>query len=169
MNLPVSAPCVIHLNGPINAGKSTIGPRVAALLPQGVWIDGDDLAGPDDLPREAQWEQAHARLAEAIAALRVGTLVLGYPMDQALYERLHAAAQEAGARLLVVTLSPPLDVALSDRGERRLTPEERARVAEMYEQGYPSRPFSDLVLNTARLSPDECAEDIVALAATAGR
>lgn len=169
MSLPVSPPCVIFLNGPVNAGKSTVGPLVAARLSQAVWLDGDDHGADPSLPLADQWEAAHRRIEAAIAALTEGTLVVGYPMDLALYERLHEKADKAGARLLVVTLSPPLEVALSDRGARVLTDAERARVAQMYDEGYQARPFSDMLLNTARLSPDECADDIVALAANVGR
>jgi hypothetical protein len=51
-----------------------------------------------------------------------------------------------------------VEVALTDRGERKLTPAERARILEMYEEGYHARPFSDAVLDTAGLTPHQSAE-----------
>lgn len=39
---------VIHLSGPINGGKSSVGRALADLLPGVVFIDGDDHDAPDD-------------------------------------------------------------------------------------------------------------------------
>jgi Mg-chelatase subunit ChlI len=39
---------VIHLNGPTNSGKSSVGRALADLLPGAVFIYGDDHDAPDD-------------------------------------------------------------------------------------------------------------------------
>jgi cytidylate kinase len=151
---------VIHVNGPINSGKSTVGRALARVLPDAGFVEGDDHGAPEDLPAPAQWAMAVERIAREIAAARSRYLVVAYPLAQADFEQLRAACERRAARLVVVTLSLPLEVALSDRGERKLSPRERTRIVEMYEEGYPSRSFSHIVLNTARMSPEECADDI---------
>lgn len=62
------------------------------------------------------------------------------------YERLLAVARAREARLLVITLAPPVEVALGDRGNRKLDDAERARISEMYAEGYHQRAFSDLII-----------------------
>lgn len=48
---------------------------------------------------------------------------------------MREASTKRGARLFVVTLAPPLEVVLQDRGTRVLENDERARIREMYEEG----------------------------------
>ncbi|AOJ65202.1 shikimate kinase [Burkholderia ubonensis] len=151
---------VIHLNGPINSGKSTIGVALARTLPDARFIDGDDHDAPDDAPFDVQWAIALERIVRSIAEERKRFLVVAYPIGDVEFERLRAACDARSARLFIATLAPPEAVALSDRGERVLTDWERERIAEMYREGYASRPFSDCVVDTARLSADACAADI---------
>jgi len=149
---------VIHLNGPINSGKSSVGRALADLLPHAVFIDGDDHDAPDDAPLSTRIRVALRRIETQIAEATGDYLIVAYPLDQAHYNQLHAASERRGARLLVLTLAPPLEVALSDRGSRRLTAGERERIIEMYEEGYQARAFSYAVLDTAGLTPEQSAE-----------
>lgn len=82
------------------------------------------------------------------------------PLRDEDFARLHAAASARAARLVVVTLAPPLNSVVLDRGARQLTPDERARVAEMYREGYHQRAFTDLLITDAP-SPAAAARDIV--------
>jgi hypothetical protein len=149
---------VIHLNGPINSGKSSVGRALAGLLPDAVFIDGDDHDAPDDAPLTLRIQSALRRIETEIADATGDYLIVAYPLDQTHYNQLRAAADRRGARLLVLTLAPPLEVALSDRGTRSLTPGERKRIVEMYEEGYHCRPFSDAVLDTAGWTPEQSAK-----------
>ncbi|PCE34004.1 nucleoside/nucleotide kinase family protein [Burkholderia ubonensis] len=151
---------VIHLNGPINSGKTTIGVALAHMLPDARFIDGDDHDAPEDAPFDVQWAIALERIVRCIADERKRFLVIAYPIGDVEFERLRAACDARSARLFVVTLAPPETVAMSDRGERALTDWERERIAEMYREGYASRPFSDCLVDTSRLSAQGCAADI---------
>ena len=153
---------VIHLNGPINSGKSTVGQALAALIPGAVFIEGDDHGAPDDAPLPDRIAAALDRIARLIAGSPAEVLVVAYPLDEAAHQRLRAATSARGATLQVVTLAPPLATALSDRGGRRLTAWERGRIAEMYAQGYAARHFSDLVVDTAVSGPEATARRIQA-------
>ncbi|AZQ54577.1 shikimate kinase [Burkholderia cenocepacia] len=151
---------VIHLNGPINSGKTTIGRALARVLPDARFIDGDDHDAPDDAPFDVQWAIALERLVTQIAQARERHLVIAYPIAEAEFERLRAACDARDARLFVVTLAPPEAVAASNRGTRALTDWERQRIAQMYREGYASRAFSDCVIDTSNASADVCATEI---------
>ncbi len=149
---------VVHINGPINSGKSTLGQALSGLLPDARFIDGDDHGAPDDAPLPIRIEAALRRIEAHIVNATGGYLIVAYPLEWVSYERLKAAAARRRARLLVLTLAPPMEVALSHRGARVVSPAERERIAEMYEEGYHSRAFSDLVLDNSRLSIEAAAE-----------
>jgi hypothetical protein len=157
---------VIHLNGPINSGKTTIGVALAQRLPDARFIDGDDHDAPDDAPFDVQWAIALARIVDHIATARERHLVIAYPIGDAEFARLRAACDARGARLFVATLAPPEAVASSDRGERVLTEWERRRIAAMYREGYASRAFSDCFVDTSKASADACAQQIAERVAT---
>lgn len=152
---------VIHLNGPINSGKTTIGRALARLLPDARFIDGDDHDAPVDAPFDVQWAIALTRLVTQVAQANERHLVTAYPIGEAEFERLRAACDARDARLFVVTLAPPEAIASSDRGTRALTDWERQRIAEMYREGYAARAFSDCVIDTSKASADACALEIV--------
>ncbi len=137
---------VVVLNGPINAGKTTVGKALAAAIDGAVFIDGDDNGVPDGAPLDVIIEASLRRLSSEIAANPAGVLVLAYPLRAADHARLKATADAAGRRLVTVTLAPPIEVVLGDRGDRRLGDGERARIGEMYAEGYHDRAFSDLTI-----------------------
>lgn len=152
---------VIHLNGPINSGKTSVGRTLAQRLTGADFLDGDDHDAPGDAPLPDRIAAAWRRIETHIASAQNPWLVIAYPLDDAGFARLRAACDRRAARLLVVTLAPPEAVALTDRGGRVLTAWERQRVTEMYRDGYPARAFSDVVLDTAGLTPGESADRLM--------
>jgi len=153
---------VVVVNGPINSGKSTLGLALSRRLPDACFIDGDDHDTPDDAPLLVRVEAALRRIEARIVGAESRFLVVAYPLRQEDFERIGRACDRREAGLLVITLAPPLAIALADRGVRRLEPGERKRIVEMYREGYHARPFSDLILDTARLDPDQAADEAAA-------
>jgi hypothetical protein len=149
---------VIHINGSINSGKSTLGRALADSLPEASFVDGDDHDAPDDAPLSVRIEAALRRIETEIATGKGRYLVVAYPLDGADHERLKVTSDKREARFLVLTLAPPLEVALTNRGQRALSSEEKRRIVEMYDEGYHARSFSDLVLDTSLLSLSESVE-----------
>jgi hypothetical protein len=114
---------VIHLNGPINSGKPSVGRALAGLLPSAVFIDGNDHDAPDDASLGTRIEVALRRIETRIAKATGDYLIVAYPLDQAHYSRLQAASERREARFLVLTLAPPFgafgrDVRLWSRSDR---------------------------------------------------
>ena len=91
-------------------------------------------------------ERATAWLAGLIAEKRRSFLVIAYPLRSEDFLLLAEASAKRGARLFVVTLAPPMELVLQDRGARKLEEEERARIREMYDEGYAGRDFSDMIV-----------------------
>lgn len=52
-----------------------------------------------------------------------------------------------------------MELILKDRGKRKLEEEERTRIREMYDEGYVSRDFSDLIVTDVE-SPEAMARRI---------
>lgn len=150
---------VIVLNGPINTGKTTTGKALADLLPKAHFIDGDDHGLQDDEPLAEKIAAALDRIVTYIATSDADPLIVAYPLRDQDHSMLLGAAQARAVPLHVVTLSPPIDIAVSNRGARMLEPGEVARSLEMYAEGYNARAFSDLVV-TAMVSPAETATQI---------
>ncbi|MBB3017470.1 energy-coupling factor transporter ATP-binding protein EcfA2 [Microvirga lupini] len=140
---------VVHINGPINSGKSTLGRALAGSLPDAAFVDGDDHEAADDAPLAVRIETALSRIEAEIVKAQGRYFVVAYPLEEADHPWLKRVAERRGARLLVLTLAPPLDVALTERGTRKLSSEEKSRIVEMYEEGYHARSFSNLVLDTS--------------------
>lgn len=137
---------VLVLNGPINAGKTTTGQALADLLDGAAFIDGDDHDAPDNAPLEQRFEASFVRIEQLIATTLASIVVVAVPLRDADYHRLLIAAAARGAALRVVTLAPPPAIAFIDRGNRPLSPGEVERTRQMHEEGYASRPFSDLIV-----------------------
>ncbi|WP_235913963.1 DUF2062 domain-containing protein [Teichococcus coralli] len=156
-------PVVLHLSGPVNSGKSSIGRALAALLPGAAFIEGDEHGLPGNLPRERRWAGALQRIAAAIATSQAPWLVVAYPLDEAGYRCLCSACAARGARLRVVTLAPPLEVALTERGGRALSEAERRRIPDMYAEGYAERAFSEQVFDPGMRTPAENARRLAEL------
>ncbi|MDB5589143.1 MAG: hypothetical protein JWP26_4113 [Devosia sp.] len=147
---------VVVLNGSINSGKTTTGRALAALLPGARFIDGDDHGIPESVPFQQMIDRAVLWVADQITAATEPVLVIAYPMRDSDFAMLQSACATRHARLFVATLAPPLAVALTNRGARELDDGERARIHEMYAEGYPARTFSDIIV-TDLATPEQTA------------
>jgi hypothetical protein len=155
---------VIWLNGTIGSGKSAVGAALAKLLPHARFLDGDDFAGHEHLPDLVRWRMAvNALLLEVRWGGRFGAIVVAYPLEVNEYRRLRADCARAHRALLVVILAPPLALTLRGRGGRVLGPWERARVREMWSEGYHHRPFASVTLRNTQAPAARTARRIIHL------
>ena len=114
---------VIWLNGTVGSGKTAVAQAVATLMPRARFADGDDFAGPRDVPPARRWQRALAALLNLAA--RSGhfpVLVVAYPLRSADYLRARATCAKARRPLIVVNLATPLPMTLlSVTTETRIT------------------------------------------------
>ena len=141
---------VIVLNGPVGVGKTTLGRAVAAEL-GAAFIDGDDLHDPGKHWFEDVLTASHALVRAGRDALeRRSTLVVAKPLRARDWRFLEGRFGALGITAHCVTLSARLDAILDPARGRVLDAHERARAAEMIEQGYAARPFSATIVETDR-------------------
>ena len=166
---------IILLSGPINSGKTTVGKALATLLPRTAHLEGDLLR---ELVHFLPLETAIAISLENAAAItsnlaRRGIgVIFTYPLGQEDYDYLLRAFAELPASIHTFILSPPLEIALNDRGERQLSGYERRRIREQYQDNRHQPAFGIQIDNTTQ-TPEETAamimQHIRAAANTGGR
>lgn len=152
---------IVFFNGPIGAGKSSLGRAVAERL-GGAFLEGDDFADHDK-PWYASILQTSRKIAEAALAALVqqSLVVVAYPLGRTTHLYFRRRLEDAGHRLVVVTLRASLESIVHPGRGRAFSPDETARIAEMLVQGYADRSFSDLIADTDRASFDDTVDEIV--------
>jgi cytidylate kinase len=140
----------IFLNGPIGAGKSTLGQALADAL-NGNFIEGDDHSA-----RGSPWycsSFSTARSIEQAIATFATTdrpTIIARPVrciEWIFYRRRLA---EHGIETIIVSLSASYDATVAPGRGRQFSTDEHARIRTMIHEGYDRRPFSDFVLETDR-------------------
>lgn len=142
-------PLAIFLHGSIGVGKTTLGTALAARL-GGAYIDGDQYQRRDRPWFASSLSVARGMAEAAIARAKPGApVVLGYPLRCIDHLYLKGRLARAGVRALFVNLAPPLDAIFGPGRGRAFTDWERGRTAEMIEQRYNDRPWSDARVDTS--------------------
>ena len=154
-------PMTILINGSINAGKTTVAKALAALLPRTAHVEVDSLH--DFIGWMGLEESIPLNLKNAAAVgrnfLEYGlNVVISYPLNPPDYAYL--AAELAGFPLACFTLSPPLEVARRNRGDRELSEWERERIAFHYATGIANPAFGAIIDNAGQ-TPQQTAAAIV--------
>lgn len=159
---------ILNINGPMNAGKSTVSKILVEKLQKATFIEVDELLSDAEqtalgLSLEEGWRERHKRLNEKLSALKASreyeTVIFAYPIAEKSYCDWMAMTDEA-TRFINITLAPSLDECLRNRGTRELDDWERNRIRQMYDEGYQHRPYADFIINNGPLTPDETADII---------
>src|SRR5258705_12999763 len=141
---------VIYLNGSINSGKTTIAKLIIRQLPQTVHIEVDDLRHfADCLTLEDVipfcWEDALTLTQHWVE--RDFNVVVSWPIAEQQHRQFVRTLAETNTPLYTFTLSPRLEIALRDRGRRKLTERERHRITELYASGMHIPSFGKVIDN----------------------
>ncbi len=153
---------LIYINGSINSGKSTIGRLLAAYLPRTVHIEVDELRHFADclsLSDAAPYCVVDASTLTRNWLARGFNVVVTWPISQRDYAHFEREAANAGVTIHAVTLRPPLEVAISDRGQRELSDRERGRIREQYQAPHID-PGIGTVIDNSRQTPEETLAEI---------
>lgn len=138
---------IIFINGSINSGKSTVGRLLAKELGY-AFVEFDDIRNtipePDiDKALPLVFEKGIKLLNELHRSNK--SVIVAYPLSLKNYNQLKS-------KLLitpkVITLSPRLEIALKDRGERKLEESERERIKYHYKIGINNPSFGDIIDNS---------------------
>ena len=155
-------PFAIFLNGPAHSGKSTIGAMLEAQLKGTTFLEGESLVGrAGRSPEEWVGDTILAGTAKLIEEAKAGRLgVLAFPLRNGDWDLIARACQREGITPICITLAPPLAVAISARGTRRLSTEDAERVRRMYDEGYHRREFSALTLDNGNEAPGATSQKV---------
>ena len=138
---------IIFLNGSINSGKSTIAKLLAEKLGNSAIVEIDSLRDFIDwMPLD---KSIPINLENAVAVTKVFVknnlnVIIPYPLDKENYNYLVSELDG----LHVFTLSPRLEVALQDRGSRKLTQWEKERIKYHYSIGINNPDFGIIIDNS---------------------
>jgi hypothetical protein len=156
---------IILLSGSINSGKTTVSKQLIQLLPRTAHVEVDILH--DFVPWMTLDEAIPLNLQNAVAVTRCFVqfglnVVISYPLPDEDYDYLMGELQPLAVPIFTVTLSPALDVALTNRGARELTRWEKQRIPYHYSTGINSPSFGRVIDNTHQM-PEETARLILAM------
>lgn len=160
---------IININGPINSGKTTVSKILNKKLASSLFVEVDDLISDEEqeqlgLSLEQGWAKRVNRLEnllqKEISDCEYDYIIFAYPLVKNTYDRIKAV-EKIGANFFCITLSPQLDVCLTNRGQRELDEWEINRIREMYAENYHHPIFSDLIIDNSKQRPEETAEMIL--------
>lgn len=159
---------LINLNGPINSGKTTLCKILEKKLEECLFIEVDNLLSDDEQQNLnldfhqgilERLDRLDKKIQEEINQKKLSILLFAYPLSSKNYLRWKQFEDERN-KLICITLSPPLEICLKNRGNRVLEEREILRIKEMYEKGYHAPKESDLIVNNENQTPQETAQHI---------
>ncbi len=159
---------ILNINGPINAGKTTVSNILVNKLSRAVFIEVDDLLSDAEqkqlnLSMEQGWAERVRRLNAQLTAYKLScaydTVIFAYPIGKETH-RYWSSMADKNTQFLNVTLAPSLENCLKNRGTRVLSDWEKNRIRQMYQEEYHNRPYADIIINNDNQTPNETAEII---------
>lgn len=160
---------LLNINGPINAGKTTVSKLLAEMLPDSEFVEVDDLLSDEEeehlgLSMEEGWQERVDRLEQIVFRKKSENacryLIFAYPVTQGNYNRWKGY-EDGQTKFVCITLSPSLQECLKNRGTRELNKWELDRIRQMYQEGYHAPEFSDLILHNDNQTPNETANVVL--------
>ncbi|NCB20336.1 MAG: hypothetical protein EOM88_00215 [Clostridia bacterium] len=153
---------IIFINGSINSGKSTVSKIIADKLGNTAVIEIDDLRNfiewmPLDMAIPINLENALALIGVFInKGLNV---IIPYPLSKKNYDYFLKNLTDIDD-IKVFTLSPKLEIALTNRGSRDLDDGEKDRIKYHYEIGI-NKPDFGVIIDNSNETPDQTVEKIL--------
>ncbi|OIO06344.1 hypothetical protein AUJ26_00860 [Candidatus Falkowbacteria bacterium CG1_02_37_21] len=152
---------IIFINGSINSGKSTVSKILADKLGNTAVLEIDDLRNFIEwMPLEMA---IPINLESALAVIRVFinkglNVIIPYPLSSKNYGYFKKNLKDIDD-IKVFTLSPELEIALTNRGLRELDDWEKDRIKYHYEIGV-HKPDFGLIIDNSNETPEQTASQI---------
>lgn len=154
---------ILFINGSINSGKSTVAKLLQQRIPKTALVEVDSLrACIDWMPLE---DSISLNLKNTLSLILNFTtqglnVVIPYPLSEKNYSFFLENVNENDHSIFFITLAPPLDVILQNRGGRELTEWEKQRIQYHYQMGL-HKPSFGLTLDNSRQKPSETVDAIL--------
>ena len=159
---------ILNINGPINAGKTTVSRILEKILPDSLFIEVDDLLSDEEedrlgLSMEDGWRERVNRLERLILKekeeKRHSIVFFAYPIGREYYNRWKSYEDE-DTRFVNITLSPAKEECLR-RGGNDMSQWEHDRILQMYEEGCHNPEFSDLLIHNDNQTPEQTVQAVL--------
>lgn len=154
---------IIIINGPRNAGKTTISNLLAKKLAKTAHIEIDtfrEFLRSESLEKTIPTNLENAVLVAQNLVQKGWNVILNYCLREKDYQYLLHNLKSLNTTLYTITLKSELKIALSNRG-RKLTSDDRKRIREQYGKGKHAIPEYGLVVNNANKSPAFVVKEIL--------
>lgn len=154
---------VILLNGPINSGKTTVAKELVKKLDKCAHIEVDWLR---EFIRSVALEEAIPINRENTIVVAKNLLnhefnvIISYPMGQFTVNEIVKTLAQFDQKIFLFTLSPRLDIAMTNRGTRELTENEQERIKYHYDTGV-ANPGIGLVIDNSNQTVAQTVEQIL--------
>lgn len=153
---------IIFINGSINSGKSTVSKILADKLGNTAVLEIDDLRNFIEwMPLEMA---IPINLENALALIRVFVnkglnIIIPYPLSKNNYDYFLKNLNDIN-EIKVFTLSPKLEIALTNRGSRELDDWEINRIKYHYEIGI-HQPDFGVIIDNSNDTPEQTVDQIL--------
>ena len=142
---------IIFLNGSINAGKTTVAKILAEKIDKLALVEVDVLRAM--IPWVPINEAVLINLENAVSitrnlAMKGHNVLVVYPLLKRNYEYVLYSLADLHTPMHFFTLSPRLEVALTNRGTRELDEKEKERIKYHYDVGIPTPSFGEIIDNS---------------------
>lgn len=154
---------VIYIDGPINAGKTTVSRLLAQRLADTVHIEVDDLrhfAECLTLDEAIPFALEDAIMLTQNWVRRGFSVVVSWPIGAQDHRQFAQAVTTLDAELHTFTLLPRQEICLSNRGARPLTIKEIDRIHQMYAWRREQGSVGTLIDNSEQ-TPDQTVDTII--------
>ncbi len=154
---------IIFINGSINAGKTTVSKLLQEKIPQTALVEMDSLRNFIDwLPIDEAIPITHENGISVIRNFVMSgfNVVVPYPLSLKSYNKFIEALKSLNTDIYAFTLSPKIEVAVINRGNRELDQKEVDRIHHHYKIGI-HNPGYGVVIDNTNQSPEETAEEIL--------
>jgi cytidylate kinase len=156
---------ILWLNGSINSGKSTVARILSTELKNAASIEIDVFH--EFIHWKPIEESVQLNIKNAISVIKNFLeegidVIVTYPLSQKNYDFVMTELGQYKNQLHVVTLAPPIEDALTNRGTRELDEWEIERIKHHYAIGIPLPSFGDVIDNSHQ-TPEETAKKVLEL------
>lgn len=154
---------IIFINGPINAGKSTVAKILAEKIPKTARVEIDQLHEFIDwleIDQAVPINLENAALVISNFIRRGYNVVVPYPLSEKDYKYMKKQLRDFAGQLYFFTLAPEMRKAQGDTKDRKISPWERERIRHHYDSGIASPSFGKIIDNT-RQTPEQTADEIL--------
>ncbi len=148
---------IIFISGSMNSGKTTVSKLLEKKIPNTAFIEVDILRSMIDwMPLE---KAIPINLKNAISEIKNFTenglnTIIAYPIRRENYKYIMDNLSVINTKIYFFTLSPKLEITITDRGTRKLEPWQIERIKYHYIIGISNPSFGEIIDNTNQ-TPEE--------------